>query len=194
MNFPTTGNIPYRVIRQPRVLPGEPALPLTEGAAIDTSASFPLNSTLAGGPLDILFTPSGSISLMGAAAASSNVVLWVRDVTQDGLVDDQALITVYARSGSIAAYPVDTSTSTALSANAAAGTATISVANSGIILSGMYLLVDAGAAAQEIVTVQGAPAGNVVTIAAPLSYAHGANAPVMVNPYSFTQQALLGGM
>jgi prepilin-type N-terminal cleavage/methylation domain-containing protein len=201
-------NVSYRVIRQPRILPGEPSLLLPQDTAIDTGASFPTRPDVAvppplPTPIDILFNPSGTVSLTGGTA-SGNVVLWVRDVTQDGFVDDQALITVYARSGTIAAYPVDTSTTTTLAANAlkslALGVPSPLTLQSAVgVQSGTYLLIDAGAATQEVVFVSDTPNGNQVNVFAAgtnhgLFNHHNARGSVLVNPYSFALQAATGGM
>lgn len=70
-------------------------------------------------PIDILFAPSGEV--IGAGAAKFAIVLWVRDVSQDPFVllpngsgpdydkpaVDPTLIAVYAKTGFIAAHPVN---------------------------------------------------------------------------------------
>jgi hypothetical protein len=121
---PTPGNIPlsnpnggypYRIIRAPRVVQGEPALQLPQGAAIDlttnaTYQSYPLQSN-ADGSVDIVFTPSGSLLTKGTIAT---VVLWIRDATVDdpnasgsSQRGQQTLIAIYGRTGQVAAHPVD---------------------------------------------------------------------------------------
>lgn|GEM_PF-1967395 len=107
--FTPTGQ--YRIIRAPRVLPGELTLQMPKDVAIDTKTNTtyinPLPSSVnAAGAFDILFTPSGSVLSLGVTVDKIN--LWVRDVTQDlAAPADQTLITVYVRSGFIAAHPVD---------------------------------------------------------------------------------------
>jgi prepilin-type N-terminal cleavage/methylation domain-containing protein len=93
----------YRFIRRPRILPGEPTLQLVKDVAIDLSLSLNANSA----PLDIVFAPSGAV--VGTAAVYDKIALWVRDVTLDSVQGDVTLITVYCRTGFIAAHPVDLS-------------------------------------------------------------------------------------
>jgi prepilin-type N-terminal cleavage/methylation domain-containing protein len=115
-NFTPTSR--YRIIRSPRILPGEPALQLPQDIAIDLTKNDPppppagAPNTCYGNPLqanvlgsiDILFSPAGSV----LGQPSDKVILWVRDVTQDAAAPgDQTLITVFVRTGFIAAFPVD---------------------------------------------------------------------------------------
>jgi len=101
----------YRIIRAPRILPGEQTLQLPKDVAIDTMRNTTYSNPLppsvnAAGAFDILFTPSGSV--LGLGVTVDKINLWVRDVTQDVFAPaDQSLITVYVRSGFIAAHPVD---------------------------------------------------------------------------------------
>jgi hypothetical protein len=84
-----------------------------------------LGNTGGGGPFDILFTASGQVVGL-EARLGSRICLWVRDVSQNvpgpnvnndpNATDplrlppgDNTLITVYTRSGQIAAHPVDPS-------------------------------------------------------------------------------------
>jgi type II secretory pathway pseudopilin PulG len=102
----------YRVIRSPRILNGENTLSLPQNVAIDLSTNVQYKSGLPGlgspltQPIDILFSPSGTI----VGTAYSKLIFWVRDVTQDANnPGGQTLVTVYCRTGFIAAQPVDTS-------------------------------------------------------------------------------------
>ena len=54
----------------------------------------------------ILFSPSGS--LVGDTARTGKIILWVLDSTKDPAnTKEQTLITIFARSGLIGAYPVN---------------------------------------------------------------------------------------
>lgn len=110
---PSSGISQYRIIRGPRVLQGEPTLSLPQGVAIDTFKNgiygnalpgpAPSMSNPAGGPYDILFEPSGNI-----AGGFDKFILWVRDTNLDDTAPgDQTLVTIYCRTGLIAAHPVD---------------------------------------------------------------------------------------
>jgi len=116
---------PYRIIRSPRPVAGEDGLTLPVDVAIQLSALDPTFVKLApyDPPLssppppsspppagtvwfDILFSPSGA--LVGSAAGNDKVILWVRDVTQPNVTDNNpVLVCIYTRSGLIAAHPVD---------------------------------------------------------------------------------------
>jgi type II secretory pathway pseudopilin PulG len=106
----------YRIIRAPRVLPGEPVLQLPQDVAIDITALppypshsspfSPMNPNQPGGPtpIDILFAPSGAVLLAGA---NDKIILWVRDVSKDAAAPgDQKLVTISVRTGLVAAYDV----------------------------------------------------------------------------------------
>jgi prepilin-type N-terminal cleavage/methylation domain-containing protein len=194
---PTSGNVSYRVIRQPRILPGEPSLLLPQGAIIDLSLSAASANT-AKTAVDVVFAPSGSV--IGPTTPSGKIILWVRDATQDGLVDDQTLITVYVRTGFIAAHPVDTSSATTLTGTVAANATSITLGSTSGVTAGSALLIDAGPGAlyPEVGTAVSI-SGNNVTLAYGLKYGHpqpGYTAPVQVyvNPYSFTQDGKSSGM
>jgi hypothetical protein len=69
----------------------------------------------------VLFSPAGPV--VGAAARTGKIVLWVRDTTVNyTTAREQGLIAVLTRSGAIGSYPVDTSNPAAITpANPAAG-------------------------------------------------------------------------
>ena len=75
----------WRIIRGPRVLTGETPLQLPQSVAIDIrtnavlGAPLPVNPTT--GNIDILFSPSGSLT--GRGLGSNTIQLWLRDVTKD---------------------------------------------------------------------------------------------------------------
>jgi hypothetical protein len=110
----------YRVIRQPRVLAGEPALQMPQNVAIDLTTNqtyvgvggggiptgMITNLGTSGQPIDILFSPSGEV--IGPLAGSNTICLWVRDITLDAAAPgEQMLVCIYCRTGFIAAHPVD---------------------------------------------------------------------------------------
>jgi prepilin-type N-terminal cleavage/methylation domain-containing protein len=104
------GTSQYRIIRAPRPLVGENVLPLPQGMVIDLGMNFTYGSPLPIDPLtgniDILFAPSGAV--IGRAQGSDRIILWVRDATQASVFDGEpSLVTVYGRTGFIAAQPVD---------------------------------------------------------------------------------------
>jgi prepilin-type N-terminal cleavage/methylation domain-containing protein len=94
----------WTITRQPRPT-GADALLLPDDVIIDMTLSRPTSSP---DPYyDILFSPSGTVqNLLGSS--NGKIILWVRDVSQDpDQPGEQSLITVYTRSGVIAAHPVD---------------------------------------------------------------------------------------
>ncbi len=102
--FPTF----YTIMRSPRPLAGEEILHLPKDVAIDLGRSIILPEQLPTGNsnYDILFAPWGAVLRQGTS--TGKIILWVRDVTKDAdAPGDQTLITVYTRTGVIAAHPVD---------------------------------------------------------------------------------------
>jgi prepilin-type N-terminal cleavage/methylation domain-containing protein len=117
----------YNIIRGPRALAGEPLLNLTQDVIVDfsTPAGFsgPLSQTSQGvlpptmtlqttaGNAQawyVLFTPTGGLQL-NTGNTAGKVTLWVRDSIKDSVTDGQpTLITVYAHSGAIGAFPINT--------------------------------------------------------------------------------------
>src|SRR5207245_2026149 len=80
----------YRIVRRPRVLPGEEGLQMAQDVAIDKTRS--IVPAPPDGSIDIVFAPSGAVSIPGA---SDKIILWVRDVTQDS--NTPVLIVIYVR-------------------------------------------------------------------------------------------------
>jgi prepilin-type N-terminal cleavage/methylation domain-containing protein len=99
---PPAPGCPFRIIRQPRPLPGEQALQLPQDVIIDLAAS--LNVPTRGNFREILFSPSGAV--IGQGTGNTPIALLLRDVTQDPNTGDQALIVIYPRTGLIANQPV----------------------------------------------------------------------------------------
>lgn len=111
----------YRIIRQPRPIPGEQPMKFPEKVAIDLSVGVlhngeyyvrGLSQGFAWNPnvnppvgvIDILFSPSGRV--VGTSAAADAVLFWVRDTTT-GMGDNQGLVVVYTKTGAVLTFPVD---------------------------------------------------------------------------------------
>lgn len=122
----STSGTNWSVIRAPRPRAGEAPLSLPDNVAIDVSTNVSYSNSLGSGVtstgytpppyVDILFDPSGAISRW--SGASDKIQLWVRDISQDPVAGttskfngDQLLITIYVRTGLIAAHPVDVTSS-----------------------------------------------------------------------------------
>jgi len=107
-NLPPTQTTNYAIIRQPRPMTGEQLLQLPDDVGIDPTLSVadstPLSSL--GNTYDIVFTPSGTLT-GPLGNASSKIILWVRDYTQD--LNDQPgqmpLIAVFCRTGRTGGFP-----------------------------------------------------------------------------------------
>jgi hypothetical protein len=123
------------------ITPALPSFPGQYGnIPTQTAGASPLNLTL--NYIDILFMPSSPASALGGSNSvgatglsatmtvvqtdpsgiiyttqlpNAKLLLWVRDVTQDAsssTVGEQTLVTLYCRTGFIAAHPVDTTAAT----------------------------------------------------------------------------------
>jgi prepilin-type N-terminal cleavage/methylation domain-containing protein len=99
----------WRIIRQPRRLPGEDSLTLTGSVAIDflRCSNVPGQSSPGALYYDILFAPNGGV--VGKGTLSNNrIILWVRDSTKANPLDnDPVLISIQVRTGFIGTYQVD---------------------------------------------------------------------------------------
>jgi hypothetical protein len=121
--------VTFTIYRGPQALAGEPALELPKDVAIDLTRGYPSGG--GGGTLhDLMFSPSGK--LMGPLASYGRMCFWVRDVSlypfpqndlsknasttpqwrrlNPDVIDKggtHSLITIYTKSGKIAAHPVD---------------------------------------------------------------------------------------
>jgi hypothetical protein len=108
----------WRIIRQPRRMPGEDSLTLNGNAVIDLgpgpngvpltlSPNVPMRTTPGQTYYEILFAPNGGVVGRGTVG-SDRIVLWVHDSTQsDPTANGPALISVQVRTGFIGSYPVD---------------------------------------------------------------------------------------
>jgi prepilin-type N-terminal cleavage/methylation domain-containing protein len=115
-NVPNTGS--YRFVRQPRVregqasmdLPADVALDLTPNSIAQYANALPTNAFT--GNIEILFSPAGAV--IGPGSGNDKIQLWLRDTSVDAppppnntFNGDVILVTVYVRSGLIAANPID---------------------------------------------------------------------------------------
>jgi prepilin-type N-terminal cleavage/methylation domain-containing protein len=100
--IPTGSAVPYRILRGPRPIDGEPDLLMPTDVIIDIgplSVNVPANNT-------ILFAPSGGAPQDGQT--KGKIILWVRDSSRDlAFEGEPTLVTVFTRSGRIGAYPVN---------------------------------------------------------------------------------------
>ena len=117
---PPTAPTNYRIIRQPRVIAGEPTLNLPSDVVIDLGVLHGTNVKCSKIPSDyqILFSPSGAV--IGSGAANPGYLyLYVRDNGQDTLrkinqnkvfEGNPRLVAIYPRTGFIATHPVNPDT------------------------------------------------------------------------------------
>lgn len=185
----------YRIFRAPRPLQGESPLQLPSEVAIDATTNLafgnPLPTNPSSGHTDILFAPNGSV--IGAGTTTDKIVLWIRDVTLDAnLPGDQTLVTVYTRTGFIAAHPVFQGANTTCP-NATNPGVTISVASAADINIGSYLVIGYGTASKETRRVANVQ-GNNITFFQPLFLPHQAGSGVVGDPYSFTRDGRSSGL
>jgi hypothetical protein len=104
----------YWIVRQPQPVANEPQLQsqLPRDIAIDNLYSqMPPPLTMGTTSLyTIMFGPSGAVT--GSGAAYDKIIVYVRDSTLSSYTDGApTLITIYTRTGFIAAHPVNTDTS-----------------------------------------------------------------------------------
>lgn len=116
----------WAVVRAPRVRAGEGILTLPQNVAIDLGTNVAYGNAIPGtNNLDILFRPDGSVYYW--AGSGDKIQLWLRDLSEDAPATtanplavfngEQALLTVYIRSGLIASNTVDTTLNTTVSPN-----------------------------------------------------------------------------
>jgi prepilin-type N-terminal cleavage/methylation domain-containing protein len=109
--YPVTPTANYRIVRAPRVY-GDESLKLPVNIAIDFTTGpgkqqqYDPPSDPNSGVRDIMFAPSGEV--IGSAGGNDKIVLWVRDVSLSSPTEGApTLVVLYARTGFIAAHPVD---------------------------------------------------------------------------------------
>jgi len=102
----------YRIARSPRPAPGEDTILLPDDVIVDMGPNRSIITADQRGYFDILFAPSGALQGGVGGAQQGKIILWVRDETQDpNSSSEQTLITIFIRTGQIAAYAVDTGSS-----------------------------------------------------------------------------------
>jgi len=101
ITVPTTN---YRILRQPRLLEGEPVLQMPGNLAVNNNAGFGNVQAGPSGNIEILFAPSGAV--IGPNAGSGKVVMIVHDTTQTYDPDKAGIVAVQSRTGFIGAYTV----------------------------------------------------------------------------------------
>ncbi len=103
----------YRIMRHPRPIRGEEVLTLPTNVIVDlaqrpnSGQSYQQFSQYLAHEdhIDILFSPSGEVQTQGPLG---KVILAIRSIEEDRrTASDQTLITVYCRTGLIAAHPVN---------------------------------------------------------------------------------------
>jgi hypothetical protein len=102
----TTPTMNYRILRQPRILIGEPPLQLPNNLAVDmTQPQFNSINATTSQNIDILFSPSGAV--VGANAGMGKIFLFIHDATQIPLdTTKAAIVAVQCNTGFIGAYSV----------------------------------------------------------------------------------------
>lgn len=116
-NLQTDLRRPYRIIRQPRPVTGEPPVELPQNIVIENE---PLSQSIPKRPVikmanqppfpyaEIMFAPGGGVDGRGTST-SGNIILWVRDVSKGTpLEGSPLLVSIHTRTGMIAVHPVNT--------------------------------------------------------------------------------------
>ncbi len=109
-----TGSTNWRIIRQPRRVPGEDVLTLPQDVVVDLGPIGTTGSTWSQNvPSNnqILFSPSGDV--IGQSASSGKILLWVRDVNvpspaqgDPNMQGNPTLVAISVRGGFLGTYPV----------------------------------------------------------------------------------------
>lgn len=94
----------YRIIPQPRPIPGEVDLQMPDGVglSIADSRSLPVRWVNSLRVIEVVFGPAGSV--IGEGSGSGQAIFWVRHYAPN--INGKTLITVQPRTGFIAAHPV----------------------------------------------------------------------------------------
>jgi prepilin-type N-terminal cleavage/methylation domain-containing protein len=104
MLFP--GTFPYNIVRGPRPMVSEQMVNLPNGVIVNTGGSI-LQSDSQTGQMDILFSSTGKV--MRTAGQQGKVVLWISDATGNPMDQEQRLVVVYTRTGTVGIHPVNVS-------------------------------------------------------------------------------------
>ena len=114
---PLTGSTNlYKIVRQPRQLTGEPDLVMVPDMVIGLTYTDGSGNTVPlsqpAQPVDVLFQPTGEVLIgdqAGGYITRGKVILWVYDISQTSpYAGEPTLITVFCRTGAVAAFPVNT--------------------------------------------------------------------------------------
>ncbi len=100
----TTPTTNYRILRQPRLLEGEPVLQMPGNFAVDNNAGFGNIQAGPSGNIEILFSPSGAV--VGTNAGNGKILMMVYDTTQTYDANKAGIVAVQSRTGFIGAYTV----------------------------------------------------------------------------------------
>lgn len=94
----------YKIIRRPRIVPGEEAIPMPDGYEILLGANFygpkvnPSDSSI-----DVCFEKTGALYQIDFA---SNVYIWVHKTGSTKYAEDDAIIGIQRNNGKVAVFPV----------------------------------------------------------------------------------------
>lgn len=94
----------YKIIRRPRIVPGEEAIPMPDGYEILLGANFygpkvnPSDSSV-----DVCFEKTGALYQIDFA---SNVYIWVHKTGSTKYAEDDAIIGIQRNNGKVAVFPV----------------------------------------------------------------------------------------
>lgn len=100
----TNPTLNYKIIRRPRIVPGEEAIPMPDGYEILLGANFygpkvnPSDSSI-----DVCFEKTGALYQIDFA---SNVYIWVHKTGSTKYAEDDAIIGVQRNNGKVAVFPV----------------------------------------------------------------------------------------
>ena len=101
---PNQATTNYRILRQPRLLEGEPVLQMPGNFAVDNNAGFGNVQAGPSGNIEILFAPSGAV--VGTNAGNGKILMMVYDTTQTYDSNKAGIVGVQSRTGFIGAYSV----------------------------------------------------------------------------------------
>jgi len=98
----------YKIIRQPRIVPGEEAIPLPEGYEILLSPNgincfFGPKVNPGDSSIDVCFEKTGAVYQIDFA---SNVYIWVHKTGSTKYSEDDAIIGIQRNNGKVAVFPV----------------------------------------------------------------------------------------
>lgn len=111
--LPGRASARYRIIRQPQILPGEKPVQLPAGALMEIRPGLTLGfdsllkSPTSTRPLEIVFSPQGSVVWPPEANAEGLIALWIRYHRAPIDPDLETFVAVYPKSGAVLTFPVD---------------------------------------------------------------------------------------